>query len=65
MDYYINFKSSLLNMPRIKIVVKVDSAIESQETVIVIQPSTPKAVKHLTQDKTWRWEEDIVCPPKE
>jgi siroheme synthase (precorrin-2 oxidase/ferrochelatase) len=52
-------------MPRIKIVVKVDSAIESQETVIVIQPSTPKAVKHLTQDKTWRWEEDIVCPPKE
>lgn len=64
MDYYINFKSSLLNMPRIKIVVKVDPAIETQETVVVVQPSTPKAVKH-SQPQTWRWEDEVPKPPED
>ena len=64
MDYYINFKGSLLNMPRIKIVVKVDPSIETQETVVVVQPSTPKGVKHL-QPHTWAWENEVPKPPED
>jgi hypothetical protein len=51
-------------MPRIKIVVKVDPSIETQETVVVVQPSTPKGVKHL-QPHTWAWENEVPKPPED